>query len=208
LGAHEIGFLLGYSPGKVSFHNIKNEVNPRRQSIAFMYLPVLDSISRMVYPPQEYRLLLKRIYKNASLNRKISTDKTDPAELPPSGSFNLSLRTDHNQATFTILEIGRDTPALINARKRRLNRAGIICTYVDLPLEQQGSAWLGSQLREQGFIFGSLIPEYEAGDVLRMQHLSNVEIKPDDIHTASDFGKELLGFILQEYHTAEESIKS
>lgn len=208
LGAHEVGFLLGYSPGKVSFRSIKEEENPRRQSIAFMYLPVQDSNSRQVFPPMEYGLMLERIYQNAGLNRKISPPAIHPEKLPASGSFHLSLRTDHNQAVFTILQIGRDTPKLINTRRRRLNKAGIICTYVDLPLEQKGNAWLGSQLRGQGFFFGTLIPEYEAGDVLRLQHLNNVEIRSDDIHTASDFGKQLLDFIFLEYKTAEDNIKS
>jgi hypothetical protein len=31
-----------------------------------------------------------------------------------------------------------------------------------------------------------------------LQYLNNIEIKPGDIHTASDFGRELLGLIFRQ----------
>ena len=75
------------------------------------------------------------------------------------------------------------------------------CIYVDLPLSHPASCDAGDSLEELGFFFGCIIPEAREGDVLRLQYLNNVEIIPNDVHTASDFGRELLETIFQEYKT-------
>ena len=71
-----------------------------------------------------------------------------------------------------------------------------------MPLSHPGTAQGGAGLGDLGFIFGGIIPEAHAGaasgDVLRLQYLNNVEIKPDEVHTASDFGRELLNLILEQ----------
>ena len=55
---------------------------------------------------------------------------------------------------------------------------------------------------------GEIIPEAHggaaSGDVLRLQYLNNVEIKPDDVHTASDFGRELLALIFRQKGTLQQ----
>ena len=74
--------------------------------------------------------------------------------------------------------------------------------YVDLPLSHPATAQAGAGLRALGFFFGGIIPEAHGGDiggdVLRLQYLNNIEIKPDNIHTASDFGGKLLGLIFRQ----------
>ena len=53
------------------------------------------------------------------------------------------------------------------------------------------------RLEQLGFFFGGIIPEKDKGDVLRLQYLNNVAIDPSQIQVASDFGKELLAYVLQ-----------
>ncbi|MGD9653256.1 MAG: hypothetical protein AB7V12_12895, partial [Candidatus Dadabacteria bacterium] len=76
------------------------------------------------------------------------------------------------------------------------------CIYVDIPLKQKGAGYIGSVLRDMGFFFGCVIPEYGDGDVFRLQYLNNVEISRDDIKTASDFGQKLLDTILEDMERA------
>src|SRR3989337_105454 len=59
LGAHEVGFLLGYSPGTVSFRSIADQKRPRRQSIALMYTSVLKSAPAYIFAPGAYRMILR-----------------------------------------------------------------------------------------------------------------------------------------------------
>jgi hypothetical protein len=86
------------------------------------------------------------------------------------------------------------------AKKRQSPEAVVerISEGDDLPATAQA----GTGLRDLGFFFGGIIPEAHGGDiggdVLRLQYLNNIEINPGDIHTASDFGGELLGLIFRQ----------
>jgi hypothetical protein len=81
------------------------------------------------------------------------------------------------------------------------------CAYVDLPLSHSATSRAGAGLGDLGFFFGGIIPEADGGtaggDVLRLQYLNEVEIKADDVHTASDFGEELVDLIFQQKRTVE-----
>ena len=197
LGAHEIGFLLGYSPGNVTFQNIEEKKQTNRQSVAFMYLSVADRVEEPVFVPQGYERLIRDICELNGLDRTPQTGASGRA-VPDAGIIHLVFRPDHNQAWITVDEVGRDTLDVIGERVRQMLKDGIDIIYVDLPLNQPGSAPLGSALRDHGFFFGAFIPYYEKGDVLRLQKLNNVRIEPEDIHVASDFGRDLLDTILAE----------
>ena len=96
-------------------------------------------------------------------------------------------------------EPGADLRELVRLRMRELCMHRIDCIYVDLPLSHPATCNAGDYLRELGFFFGCVVPEEREGDVLRLQYLNNLEIKPEDAHTASDFGQELLGMVFREY---------
>jgi hypothetical protein len=76
------------------------------------------------------------------------------------------------------------------------------CVYVDLPLSHPATSRAG--LADLGFFFGGIIPEagVAGGDVLRLQYLNEVEIRGEDVHTASDFGQELMQMILRNYENS------
>ncbi len=54
-----------------------------------------------------------------------------------------------------------------------------------------------------GFFFGGIIPELRDGDVLRLQYLNEVDVRPDDVRTGSDFGQGLVNLIFRQKSTAE-----
>jgi hypothetical protein len=94
---------------------------------------------------------------------------------------------------------------LIQVRLRELCLHGVDCIYVDLPLSRPATSRAG--LGDLGFFFGGIIPEADSGaaggDVLRLQYLNEVEITAGDVHTASDFGQELVDLIFQQKRTVE-----
>ena len=202
LGAREIGFLLGYSPGNVSFQNIEEEKHACRQSVAFMYLPVGTRALGSVFVPSGYARLVKDICVQNGLDRSLQPGSSGDS-VPDAGIIHLTFRPDHNQAWITVDVAGKDSFEVISERVRRMQKEGIDIVYVDLPLELPGSAVLGDALRKIGFFFGAFIPFYEKGDVLRLQKLNSVRIEPEDIHVASDFGRSLLDTILTEAAAAE-----
>ncbi len=128
--------------------------------------------------------------------------------MPTSSRVSVSVRRDHNLAFLRVEEPGADLGELVRLRLRELCLHRVDCIYVDLPLSHPATAQAGAGLRDLGFFFGGIIPEAcsgaASGDVLRLQYLNNVEIKPDDVHTASDFGRELLDLIFREKDTLQQ----
>ena len=200
LGAHEVGFLVGYSPGTVSFRSITDQKRPRRQSVALMYTSTLKSASASIFPPSEYRSILAQIYVVLGIEREIVEVKVDRTNERPqqTGRIKISIRPDHNQALLNVEAIGQSTFDEIRFHLKQLCLNHFECIYVDLPLSNDQTGVLGPQLRKLGFFFGGVIPQLRDVDVLRLQYLNNVEISPEDIAVASDFGRALLDFILQD----------
>jgi len=80
---------------------------------------------------------------------------------------------------------------------RELCLRRVDCIYLDLPLSNPATQRSCANLEMLGFSFGGIIPELYDGDVLRLQYLNNVEVNPETIQVASDFGKELLDYVIK-----------
>jgi serine/threonine-protein kinase RsbW len=203
LGAGETGFLLGYIPASVSYKEIGEDREGRRGSVALFYMRTSDEPERTVYPPQVYRELVRRVVEHNELRRAV--EHNPDAEAPPSTRMNVNVRRDHNLAFMQVEEPGSDLHELIQARLRELRLHGVDCAYVDLPLSHPATSRAGAGLGDLGLFFGGIIPEAApaGGDVLRLQCLNEVEIKVEDVHTASNFGEELVDLIFQQKRTVE-----
>lgn len=200
LGSCETGFLLGYSPGTVSFQNISEQEKSRRQSIALMYTPILKSNPVKVYVPEVYQEVIETIYSRIGFERElISENKNSKYSEKGNGYLTVSIRSDHNQGLITIDGYGKGTLEEIHFHLKQLCLQRIDCIYVDLPINKRGAGYIASRLRQLGFFFGYVIPEYSDSDILRLQYLNNVEISKEDIQTASEFGQYLLDTTMDDW---------
>jgi anti-sigma regulatory factor (Ser/Thr protein kinase) len=196
LGAGETGFLLGYIPASVSYKEIGEDRGGRRGSVALFYMRTNPEPERAIYPPAVYREAVRRVVEHNGLVR---TDKGDSdAEILPSSRMSVDVRRDHNLAFLRVEEPGADLHELIRLRLRELCLQRLDCIYLDLPLSHPAVGSAGARLDELGFFFGGIIPELRGGDVLRLQYLNEVEIRPEDVCSASDFGQELVNLIFEE----------
>jgi hypothetical protein len=203
LGAGETGFLLGYIPASVSYKEIGEDREGRRGSVALIYMRTSDEPERTVYPPQEYREMVRRVVEHNELRRAV--EHNPDVEAAPSTRMNVNVRRDHNLAFMQVEEPGSDLRELVQARLRELRLHGVDCAYVDLPLSHPATSRAGAGLGDLGLFFGGIIPEAAptGGDVLRLQCLNEVEIKVEDVRTASNFGEELVDLIFQQKRTVE-----
>ena len=201
LGAKEGGFLLGYIPASVSYKEIGEDRKGRRGSVALFYMRTNPEPERTIYPPVAYGEVIQRVVEHNGLHR---TNKDDSdAEMPPSSRMSVAVRRDHNVAFLRVEEPGADLQDLVRVRLRELCLHRVDCIYVDLPLSHPAVQSAGSRLDELGFFFGGIIPELRDGDVLRLQYLNEVDIRPDDVRAGSDFGQELVDLTFQQKSIAE-----
>ncbi len=200
LGAKETGYLLGYIPSSVSYKKIGEDKEGRRGSVALFYMRVNPEPERDAYPPVAYREVAQQVIEHNGLRRTIKN--ASDLEMPSSSRVSINVRQDHNLAFLRVEEPGADLGELVRDRLRELCLHHIDCIYVDLPLSHPATTQAGAKLTNLGFFFGGIIPEAYSGaiggDVLRLQYLNNIEIKPGDVHTASNFGGELLDLIFQQ----------
>jgi serine/threonine-protein kinase RsbW len=86
---------------------------------------------------------------------------------------------------------------LVRFRQRQLFGQRLDCIYLDLPRGDPGVAEFCGPLDTLGFFFSGILPEYYEGDILPLQCLNNMAIDAQQIQLASDFGKQLLAYVLQ-----------
>ena len=201
LGARETGFLLGYIPASVSYKEIGEDREGRRGSVALFYLRTNPEPERAIHPPAVYREAVKRVVEHNGLHRT-EEDGSD-AEMPTSSRISVDVRRDHNLAFLKVEEPGADLQELVRVRLRELCLHRVDCIYVDLPLSHPAVQSAAARLDELGFFFGGIIPELRDGDVLRLQYLNEVDVRPEDVSTASDFGQGLVNLIFGQKSTAE-----
>ena len=201
LGAKETGFLLGYIPASVSYKEIGEDREGRRGSVALFYMRTNPEPERAIYPPAVYREAVWGIVEHNELNRT-QEDGSD-AEMPPSSRMSIDLRRDHNLAFLRVEEPGADLQEVVRGQLRELCLHRVDCIYIDLPLSLPSAQNAGARLNELGFFFGGIIPELRDGDVLRLQYLNEVDIRPEDVRTSSDFGQDLVNRIFHEKRSAE-----
>jgi serine/threonine-protein kinase RsbW len=155
---------------------------------------------RVIYPPPPYRDLIQRVVEHNGLLRTFGERQEEPTDL---SRVSVEVHQDDNQAFLRVEEPGSDLQELVQGRLRELCLHRVDCIYVDLPLSHPAVQSAGARLDELGFYFGGLIPELRDGDVLRLQYLNEVDFRPADVRTGSDFGQELLSLIFEQRSMAE-----
>jgi serine/threonine-protein kinase RsbW len=102
-----------------------------------------------------------------------------------------------SEALLRVAAYGADLPDLVRARLRELCRRRIDWIGLDLPLSDPGAAHLCAAFEGLGFFFAGIIPDLVGDDILRLQYLNEVEVEVASAQIASDFGRELFGYVVR-----------
>jgi anti-sigma regulatory factor (Ser/Thr protein kinase)/GNAT superfamily N-acetyltransferase len=199
MGARETGVLLGFTPATMSFKKIQEGERQQRQAAVLLYTRINAEPQRDVYPPFHHQAIIRRIYDANDFKRNVISplDVKEPADVPPSSQVDVRVQTEASRAFMLIKQYGADLEELVKFRLRELCLRRVDCIYIDLPLSHPATPKFCASLEMLGFFFAGVIPEMSEGDVLRLQYLNNVDVDPGNIQIASDFGKELLDYVVK-----------
>jgi anti-sigma regulatory factor (Ser/Thr protein kinase) len=194
-GYSEMGILLGYVPTTMYFKKIQEEKALKRRPVLLMYKRLNDEPIRDVYLPVHHAGMLRHIYENSKLRRNIVAGKS--VDLPERSRVNVKVQPEINWAFLRVVEYGQDLVELVKFRVRELCLRRVDCIYLELPLSHPAVQYYCAPMEMLGFFFGGVMPELQDGDVLRLQYFNNADLELEDVHLASDFGKELFQYVLK-----------
>lgn len=205
-GGRECGLVLAAQSGDLEFRGFET-AEGQRKAVVMFYGSFGNTPERAVYVPLTYAQFVERIYSHANLPRTVIAQFERSPDIPDETSqFNVSLRHETGIAMLAVRRFGKDFLESLQTQVQqlRLNRFELV--IVEFPLADPLTAHFGAGLHELGLSFASVMPEYDDGDVLWLQHLNNVEVVPEDIHVASEFGEELRRFVLADKQQAAERV--
>lgn len=197
LGAAETGFLLGWIPNSVSNNAATNRV-AHRESVALFYLKTNDGPERPLFAPARHRDVINDIIGATGIHGHVAIANAK-TPVPATSEIAVHAKEDHNLAIITVLEPGSDIlEVLTAARDELVNVDGRDAVYADFPLERPTTELVLDACDEElMFGFAGIFPnQHVGGDVMRMQSLHNVDIRAEDIATASQHGEDLLAYVV------------
>ena len=196
LGAQETGLLLGYIPSSVSYAAIDKGEPADRLSVVLFYMKTGDGKTRRLYAPARHSDMIGKIAEGAELIAELA-EPDEETGLSGETKLEVSIRAGHNQGLISVHRFGADVVDKVADRLRYLCLHKLDCIYVDLALADPATPAVTPALEEMGFFFGGITPNLWPGsDVLRLQYLNNVELDPANVAVASDFGHELLDYVV------------
>ncbi len=199
LGAHETGFLLGWIPSTVS-NNAAIDPDAHRQSVALFYLKLNSGDNRPMFVPEKHRAIVQSILETSGLHGEIMTASSE-IKIVHDSVLSVEEKEDHNSAVIHVEVPGLDFSQVVERiRQEQLDVKGRDAVYLDMPLQiPQTQVVLQQQEQDLSFSFAGIFPNRERnGDVLRLQSFGGVDLHTADIVTASDHGKELLDYVLND----------
>lgn len=167
-GGVETGVMLSYIPEGTDYRDLGGTSERGRLAVVVVYQPLAPAPSRDVFLPARYETMLCDVYARAGLERGVSV----PAAAITGASTRLRSRLDGRRGMLRIEveSAGRDLEAFVD---------GVLCeqraevAQVDLRLSDPGVGAAVEALRELGFFFCAILPEFAANDdVLRLQRLA------------------------------------
>lgn len=196
LGGTETGVQLG-DEAPVTMKQIDDGTPRKRTATILYYLKTGDGPARAIHTPPQHRAMIERIYRQGGFRRTLEPATGLPPELPASSQVKVGIYPEWSEAAIRVTACGRDLPELVRFRLRELCLRHIAWIGLDLPLSDPAVPSLCAPLEALGFFFAGVVPELADGDVLRLQYLNEVDVDVASAQIASDFGRDLFGYVVK-----------
>jgi len=192
-GGHLTAADLAIAPKKEKFGNSDEQLQRVTCLLYFHWLktPAL----RSVYVPARHRAIVGEIYNRLECPIDLRDGR------PPSGHGTLAVKIDNGSARANVYVdiIGDDTVQLVRQTRRELvERSHVEVVFVDLPIEDPGTAIVAEQLELDGFGFLGIAPHFsKRGDLLRLAYLVE-PLARDSIKTLDEIAGRMVDYALIE----------
>jgi len=197
LGIRECGLELGVIPPTVRMKAIGEKVE-RRIALMLFYKSLEEQPKSQVCLPRHHRSMLREIYHGMGF----TLEELLPA-LPSSevhSELKVVLIADLGMAWFRVEKAGADLPEIIGRELTGVCEGGARVVMLDLPKDWCALPAITARLEVEGWGFAGVIPRlFPESDALRLVYLNHVQVDPDRICTASEFGERLKSYVLRDY---------
>jgi len=164
-GGLETGVMLDYIPAETDYRAIDRTHG--RLAATVVYQSFSDAPARKLWIPSAYQRLATNLYATASLARTLRI-ADDPIEARNTAASN-SYSTRRGLLHLHVTAAGRDLEDVVAAAASRDAPAVV---HIDLCLDDPAIGAATLTLRQAGFVFCALLPEFAHTDVLRLQRLT------------------------------------
>ena len=198
LGANESGVLLAWIPATVSNDASVMEA-PHRASVGLFYLSTNRAPAHPVYAPPRQREIVRLLVDRCGFRGGLA--EVSPRFTPPAHTkIHTTRDEDHNLSILRVTEAGADLGEIAADTRDREFARGVDVVYVDVRLDQPATEVVGDDLSAAGFGFAGVFPSaLHPGEILRYQaRREGVVVSAADVSVASDHGRELLDYVLQD----------
>lgn len=185
----DTGLLLDNMPAEVRFEQMDTE--PGRSASLIRYLPFSAAPPRDVFVAQRYRERLSELYARMRLTRRLLDGE------PLRDAADIVARFDTNRAILRIEVRAAGSDLDERVERATLEHSSAHAVQIDLCLCDARAAAATDALREHGFFYGGLLPEYRDGDVFRLQRLAEPSTANVPVLSTPD-QRELAAFVLAE----------
>jgi GNAT superfamily N-acetyltransferase len=186
----ETGIMLELIPATTEFHDF--DVAAGRVAVTVVYQPLEEAPAREVFVPAVYRELVADLYSEIGLDRTLVDAGGLPDEgAPPQSAVVESISTQHRLRRLFVERVGADLAAIVD----REPSSPVEVSQVDLCLDDPGVEAATKALRERGFFYCALQPEFARSDLLRLQRLHSPGPRAFSPLLANEGAKRLLSFM-------------
>ncbi|SNZ09567.1 Anti-sigma regulatory factor (Ser/Thr protein kinase) [Persephonella hydrogeniphila] len=193
-GFKSTALVLGFFP----YAKYKGfEHKQQRISVVIDFLPLKERKQLKIYLPEEYKNILKDIYRNLGIDVENIPVRKSP-QLKERSKIELQINYRFGNAVIVVKKYGKDMLDRVAKKLEALYKKDIKGIYIDLPLDHPYVKQAVPQLKKMGFIFSGLMPLFHnERDFLRMQILRE-KLDFRHINVFSDMAKRIKRFIHRE----------
>ncbi len=157
----ETGIMLDYIPADTEYREM--DAPDGALAVTVVYEPLAPAPARRIFVPPRYRDTIEVAVGECGLERQIAE-----ADGRPSGSSVIEAESFERRGLhrITLKRVGSDVEGALHAAS---TAASLPVLQLDLPLGDAAVTVALDAARELGFRFSAVFPEYDSGDVLRLQ---------------------------------------